>query len=111
MNFTHRILTVALLGACMTVGAVPTDIAQNPLTNAVSSNVKPNIMFIVDDSGSMGRRFMPEELTTAGWTRSVATTAVAAIKPRRAPKATAMVLEQFNTIYDNPRVTYCRRSI
>lgn len=38
-----------------------TDIATAPLVTASSSSVKPNILYILDDSGSMASRFMPDE--------------------------------------------------
>ncbi len=37
-----------------------TDIAPAPLANASTAVVKPNLMFILDDSGSMGRDYMPD---------------------------------------------------
>ena len=36
------------------------DISSVPLTNATASVVKPNLMFILDDSGSMDWDFMPD---------------------------------------------------
>lgn len=36
------------------------DISSDPLTNATASVVKPNLMFILDDSGSMDWDFMPD---------------------------------------------------
>ena len=41
--------------------AQTTDIATAPLVTASSASVKPNILFILDDSGSMASRFMPDE--------------------------------------------------
>ena len=55
-------LTAAL--ACAALGstfAQTVEIANGPLS-ATLSQVKPNIMFILDDSGSMGSDFMPDEL-------------------------------------------------
>jgi type IV pilus assembly protein PilY1 len=42
-------------------GAV-TDIADKPLASTSSDSVKPNVMFILDDSGSMELQFMPDPL-------------------------------------------------
>lgn len=42
---------VALLSA--TVSAANVDLADKPLANGISNSVKPNIMFVLDDSGSM----------------------------------------------------------
>jgi type IV pilus assembly protein PilY1 len=39
-----------------------TDIASGPLFASSTSNVKPNLMFILDDSGSMNWSYTPDEL-------------------------------------------------
>ncbi len=54
------LLLIAGLLAIPTADA--TDIASQPLNYSLSTTVKPNIMFILDDSGSMERRFLPEEV-------------------------------------------------
>ena len=41
--------------------AQSTDVAQTPLITAAPNAVKPNIMFILDDSGSMASDFMPDD--------------------------------------------------
>jgi len=53
---------VALFAAVLpTIGSAgPTDIAQVPLFTSSTSVVKPNLMFILDDSGSMAWNFMPD---------------------------------------------------
>ncbi|MEI2695119.1 MAG: hypothetical protein V9E90_08615 [Saprospiraceae bacterium] len=40
--------------------AATTDIASSPLANRRSSDIKPNIMMILDDSGSMTYDAMPD---------------------------------------------------
>jgi type IV pilus assembly protein PilY1 len=55
-------LSLALAGAfgvLASAGAANTDIANEPLTQA-ASGVRPNIMFILDDSGSMGFDYSPD---------------------------------------------------
>ena len=42
--------------------AAATDIANSPLANSQASAVKPNIMFILDNSGSMKDEFMPDDV-------------------------------------------------
>ena len=95
------------MAASATAHAGITDISSNPLTNSVSTQVKPNIMFIVDDSGSMASRFMPEEVDGARVDKprcsnsgcsSTTTNGVEGNPPWYAA--------QFNTIYYNPKVTY-----
>lgn len=36
------------------------DIATSPLSNSGSKKVKPNMLYVLDDSGSMGRDYMPD---------------------------------------------------
>ena len=40
--------------------AAPTDVAQVPLTTSAPNAVLPNLMFILDDSGSMDSDFLPD---------------------------------------------------
>lgn len=54
-------LLFAVLGQTALAGT--TDIANGPLFASSASNVKPNLMFILDDSGSMADSFMPDELS------------------------------------------------
>lgn len=64
-NFPRLLLSVSTLSGlllCTPTGAV-TDISNTPLiTNQVS--VKPNLMFILDNSGSMTRAYIPEEMSS-----------------------------------------------
>ncbi|MFT3758056.1 hypothetical protein [Thauera sp.] len=43
------------------------DLARTPLTNAATTEVKPNLMFILDDSGSMDWEFMPDLVTDGSY--------------------------------------------
>jgi type IV pilus assembly protein PilY1 len=45
--------------------AAPTDIANAPISSAASTTVPPNVLFILDASGSMGREHMPDD--ASGW--------------------------------------------
>src|SRR5687767_13333538 len=59
----------AAVGATLCIGSVAhgynvMDIANEPLPNATSS-VRANIMFILDDSGSMGWDYMPDYVNDA----------------------------------------------
>ena len=66
----QRIQRLLALLACTLLPATPAlagvELAQQPLTVAIS--VEPNIMFILDDSGSMAWQHMPG--TTASWHNS-----------------------------------------
>lgn len=59
-------LAISLLTAAQSAFSATTDIAQVPLTTSSSSAVKPNIMFILDDSGSMGNAYMPDDANFGG---------------------------------------------
>ncbi len=107
MKLIIRMAATVLLAIGTTAQAELTDIANNPLTNSVSTQVKPNIMFIVDDSGSMASRFMPEEVDGARVDKprcsnsscsSTTTNGIEGNPP--------WYSSQFNTIYYNPQVTY-----
>lgn len=51
---------IALIGYGPTAVADLTDLANVPLVNANSVDMLPNIFFILDDSGSMDRNYMPD---------------------------------------------------
>jgi len=57
--------TISLLIACLlplsSHGAV-TDIADKPLASTSSDSVRPNVMFILDNSGSMEWEYMPDDV-------------------------------------------------
>ncbi|MES2089783.1 MAG: PilC/PilY family type IV pilus protein [Pseudomonadota bacterium] len=46
--------------------AAVTDIAGEPLASLVSVRTKPNILFVLDNSGSMGWDFMPDDMGSSG---------------------------------------------
>ncbi len=54
------LLALGLLGAAPIAVAQTVDISSTPLANSTASVVKPNLMFILDDSGSMDWDFMPD---------------------------------------------------
>lgn len=62
------------------------DLASTPLQTSGTSDVKPNLMFILDDSGSMGRDYTPD------WSNS--------------SFVWLMDNSTYNTQYYNPNVTY-----
>jgi len=57
--------SATLLGLVLASGAglaQQADIANVPLANSPSDAVKPNLMYILDDSGSMNWNYMPDEI-------------------------------------------------
>ncbi len=66
-SVTHlACLLLGFTGILPIATSAATDIAQTPVTSSTPNPVKPNIMFILDDSGSMGRDHMPDEADFAG---------------------------------------------
>ena len=81
---------VTALVASFMAHAALTDIADNPLASASSTQVKPNILFTLDDSGSMNWEFMPDGLARGADNRDK-------VGFRNA---------QCNLVYYNPNTTY-----
>lgn len=54
-----------LLGAPSQVMAATTSIANEPLSTLSTSSTKPNILFVLDNSGSMGWDYMPDDVNNA----------------------------------------------
>ncbi len=105
--------TAAALAAILTLPAPSwasqTDLAQAPLGSAPTVTVLPNLMFILDDSGSMGSDHMPDQVndstsckvctSTISTSCNVAGTSCTLGHP---PYYAA----PFNTLYYNPQTTY-----
>ncbi|MFN0315295.1 MAG: hypothetical protein ACKVQA_09690, partial [Burkholderiales bacterium] len=62
-------LAIALCAATSQSQGAITDIATTPLVSSGTSVVKPNLLFILDDSGSMNSTYMPDEV--GSWTGRV----------------------------------------
>jgi type IV pilus assembly protein PilY1 len=59
-----RGLSIALLALCAGHSAFAqlADVAQVPLSNSTTNPVKANLLYILDDSGSMARDYMPDNV-------------------------------------------------
>jgi type IV pilus assembly protein PilY1 len=65
LSHTRRLLAALLLGGlAASASAATTDISSAPLLVASPSSVKANLLFILDDSGSMDFDFMPDHVNT-----------------------------------------------
>ena len=60
------ILPITLLWPVVAPFAATTDIANAPMALASAVSVKPNLMFILDSSGSMGWTHMPDDVDVLG---------------------------------------------
>lgn len=106
------VFTLAAISPVPHAYAEVADLARVPLTTSSTSVVKPNLMFILDDSGSMGRDFTPEYVNDSGTTAGcydggddssgtitgAADACVMGDPPYTSP--------DFNTQYYNPEFTY-----
>ncbi|MBL8276848.1 MAG: hypothetical protein JNL93_09130 [Pelomonas sp.] len=59
-------LAAVLAGLNLTAGAAVIDVAQSPLSVAAPDTVKANVLFILDDSGSMNFDFLPDHINGDG---------------------------------------------
>ena len=84
-----RTAVIVALAIATASQAAQTDISNNPIASSTSAAVKPNIMLLMDASGSMARTHMPDELeTTAG------------------PTSIGYKASQCNVLYYNPAQLY-----
>ena len=60
-----RLSIATLLLAVATVQAAPADLAVSPIAQQTTTQIKPNVMFIMDDSGSMDNEYAPESVSTS----------------------------------------------
>lgn len=82
------LFALAMLTINLNVIAAPVALATSPLVSATTSAVKPNVMFILDDSGSMDWNYLPD------WASSY--TGTAALHTNSG----------FNGVAYNPAITY-----
>ena len=88
-RISSGIAAVVALAVATSTFAAQTDISNTPIATSTSAAVKPNIMLLMDASGSMARTHMPDELeTTAG------------------PRSIGYKSSQCNVLYYNPAQTY-----
>ena len=85
--------------------AAQTDLATVPLQTSVTNVVRPNLLFTLDESGSMQSEYIPDYVNDSGFCRSG--------NPGSSPSTTSCdsgdvpySAAQFNAIYYNPQVTY-----
>jgi type IV pilus assembly protein PilY1 len=97
---TRLAAACALALACVSGQAAQTDIAPAPMAQASTAVVKPNLMFILDDSGSMDRDYMPDSVP-GNYCRDDDSTLNDCEFGMPAYNAA-----QFNTIHYNPTITY-----
>jgi type IV pilus assembly protein PilY1 len=94
LSHSSRLALAATLLALFTPGhgiLAATDIADTPLASAASDDVKPNIFFVLDDSGSMAWDYMPNNSSN---------------DPEYSTSAVGYRNHLCNFVYYNPAVNY-----
>ena len=86
--------------------AAPTDIAQVPLVTSAPNAVLPNLMFILDDSGSMASDYLPDWANDAVCRSSGATPTNSGGFGRNCTNEPPFRSAVFNSSYYNPAITY-----
>lgn len=111
MTNTHRIhhpiyatlssLFVALC-LCNTIEAATTDLATAPLASSSNTAVRPNVLFVLDDSGSMDWAYQPDYAGGGGsGTRNHCKVSNAC-----SAGETPFQTNEYNGVAYNPRITY-----
>jgi type IV pilus assembly protein PilY1 len=113
VRLKQALVAAALIAPALAYGA-PADIAQAPLGTAPSVSVLPNMMYVLDDSGSMGWNYMPDNVN-----RLSSGTDVLNCRTYNTGSSTFIThgvlcfdgdapfyAAAFNQIYYNPQITY-----
>lgn len=101
--FLASLLVLALAAPSAALGA-QTDLSESPLSGASSAEIKPNILFILDDSGSMDWTYLPDWAGTITYNASDDY----AGSPKRtwAPSTYQSYNADFNGVAYNPKIRY-----
>ncbi|MEF8747110.1 MAG: PilC/PilY family type IV pilus protein [Candidatus Accumulibacter propinquus] len=67
---TSSLSLLALLLLASGAAAAPTQLANSPISGASSVEISPNVMFVLDDSGSMAWDFLPDWAESTDLSRS-----------------------------------------
>jgi len=62
----NAVVRLAALGVISSAVAGQTDILDEPLATRPNVKAKPNLLFILDDSGSMANAYMPDDMDNTG---------------------------------------------
>lgn len=111
---------LALAVLCNGARAEITDLANAPLANSPTTAVLPNLMFVLDNSGSMGRDYMPDNVDDSNVakarcsrsncsstsTQGVFTFDSSMTSDYRVAGDPPFYAAEFNTQFYNPQITY-----
>lgn len=96
------VLSILLLSATDSVHAEDIKVSQVPLSKAASQAVSPNLLFILDDSGSMGWDYTPDFVNDSLCRKNNSITDLMACSAGHPPFMSA----GFNKQYYNPHIRY-----
>lgn len=100
------IITIALFAfSTAPARAAVTDLGTAPLVSATTGDVLPNLMYILDNSGSMGWDYMPDYVNDSNKCKNSSGVFSANCAFGDPPYNT----NEFNSIYYNPAITYTPR--
>ena len=107
--FQRRFLQAALATAAALVAlpaqsAPPLTVSTDPLGSSTTS-INPNVMLILDDSGSMASDFLPDYVVDDNGTGSTRIPASTAIRRSRAPISTASITTPTSSTVPGPTPT------
>ena len=104
---THHLRSMAacfvLIGAACTNGyAAITNISNSPLDSGAANAVPPNLLFVLDDSGSMNYDYLPDQIKDENTCKQSGTVYNAGCNKGDPPFHAA----EFNGMAYNPQITY-----
>ncbi|MDR0378647.1 MAG: hypothetical protein LBI62_01625 [Candidatus Accumulibacter sp.] len=98
--FRACLLALPLVVLPATVSGEPTDLSQTPISGASSMEIKPNILFILDDSYSMDWTYLPD------WAGEIIYGPGTAQEKKWRPSSYQSYNASFNGVAYNPEVRY-----
>ena len=107
LHLSRPLLPLLLAAALAGVShAATTDIAQVPLVTSAPNAVLPNLMFILDDSGSMDWDYLPDLVDDARCRSSGATGTSSGNFGQACQNEPPYRSSSYNGVYYNPAITY-----
>ncbi|MEO8104019.1 MAG: pyrrolo-quinoline quinone, partial [Betaproteobacteria bacterium] len=122
MSSPKTLRLAAMVMACLFATqphAQQADLSDVPLANSPSDTVLPNLMYILDDSGSMAWDYMPDNIhslssgTDINNCKNFSTTATSSFSRVQCANSSVSTIAEapyyaagFNQVYYNPNITY-----
>lgn len=102
MKKFFTVLSILLLSAAAPVQAEDVKVSQVPLSKAAAQAVAPNLLFILDDSGSMGWDYTPDFVDDSLCRQNNSTTSLTGCRVGMPP----FMSGAFNKQYYDPKIRY-----